>query len=82
MLLAQNRARHIKEVQRMLMITVYLGVVSINLLNIFACQNVELCIHRINISLLYLEQLFPVMTFALNGFYAYDSLPLSSRFKS
>lgn len=56
------------------MIIVYLGVALIDLLNIFACQNVELCIHRIKISLLYLERLFPKMTFPLHGFYVYISV--------
>lgn len=66
---AQNRARHIREVQWVLTMIVYLGVVLINLLNVFSCQNVGLCVHRINISLLYLERLLPEMTFPLHGFY-------------
>lgn len=80
---AQNKARHIshiREVQWVLMMIVYLGVVLINLLNVFPCQNVGLCIHRINISLLYLERLFPEMTFPLQGFYVYISVQLSPRF--
>lgn len=45
---------HIREVLWMLMIIVYLGVVLINLLNIFICQNVKLPIYRRNANLLYL----------------------------